>query len=70
MVITIKQFNKILLKSITYENISYKKAEIAEEIKFDLLLPQLSLHLLKEGTKYPDFSNNQDNCDFPFTYPG
>lgn len=47
-----------------------KQQEDTEEIKFDLQLPQLSLHLLKEGADLPEYANEKvERCEFPFTYP-
>jgi hypothetical protein len=40
-------------------------------MKFDMLLPQFSVHLLREGTSFPEFSNEfNKESEFPFTYPG
>jgi hypothetical protein len=39
-------------------------------VRFDALLPQLSVHLLREGVKYPEYANEKaDPEDFPFNYP-
>jgi hypothetical protein len=35
------------------EDILIAKGEEVEEIKFDLIIPQISLHLLKEGVEFP-----------------
>ena len=33
------------------------KKEQIEEIKFNILLPQISVHLLREDMRFPDYSN-------------
>lgn len=44
--------------------------ENVDKVRFDALLPQCSLHLLREGVKYPEFANEKaEEGNFPFTYP-
>lgn len=33
------------------------KSEEVEEIKFDFIIPQMSLHLLKENAEFPEYMN-------------
>lgn len=41
-----------------------------EDIRFSIILPQISLHLLREDIKYPDYANTKyEENDFPFKYP-
>ena len=38
-----------------------------DEIRFDLVVPELSVHLLREGVVFPEFSNEKaSEEDFPF----
>lgn len=44
--------------------------ENVETVRFDVDLPQLSVHLLREGVKFPEYANEKGSSkDFPFTYP-
>ena len=46
------------------------KKQETEELKFNVLVPQLSIHLLREDINFPDYSNVKYNeGDFPFKYP-
>lgn len=39
-------------------------------MRFDAVLPQLSVHLLREGVKYPEYASEKASPeDFPFGYP-
>ena len=46
------------------------KRQETEELKFNVLVPQVSLHLLREDIEFPDYSNMRyQEGDFPFKYP-
>jgi hypothetical protein len=46
-----------------------KKTEV-ESLKFNVLVPQISLHLLREDIKFPDYPNlPYKEGDYPFAYP-
>lgn len=52
------------------EDIVIAKEEDTEELKFNLVVPQISIHLLREGTAFPEFANEKARKeDFPFSYP-
>ena len=41
-----------------------------EVVRFDSVLPQLSVHLLREGVQFPEYANEKASpSDFPFQYP-
>lgn len=47
-----------------------KKNDQTEEIKFNILLPQVSAHLLREDMRFPDYSNLECRQeDYPFQFP-
>lgn len=58
-----------LLSLAKSEDFQLPLKETVEEMKFDLLLPQLSAHLLREGTPVPEYANEPPTPDFPFAYP-